>query len=87
VFDYVTHAFYAGDVSGHGAEQLARGWRMMGNVNRSGVADVHALVRPHGFVVREELDPAALERRYLQSLPDGPRKAWGVVRIAHVERA
>jgi hypothetical protein len=59
---------------------------MMGNVNRSGVADLHALVSPHGFVVREELGPTALEQRCLQSLPDGPRKVWGVVRIAHVER-
>jgi methyltransferase (TIGR00027 family) len=86
VFDYVTRAFYQGDVRSYGAKQLAHGWRSMGNANRSGVADVQALVQPHGFRLREELDPAALERRYLSRLPGGPRKVWGVVRIAHVER-
>jgi methyltransferase (TIGR00027 family) len=86
VFDYVTRAFFEGDVRGHGARQLAYGWRRLGNVNRSGVTDVHALLAPHGFRVREELVPDALERRYLRALPGGPRKAWGVMRIAHAER-
>jgi methyltransferase (TIGR00027 family) len=86
VFDYVTRAFFEGDVSGYGASQLSQGWRSMGNVNRSGVADVHALVEPHGFRVREELDPAALEQRYLSNLPGGPRKVWGALRIVYVER-
>lgn len=87
VFDYVTRAFFQGDVSGHGAAQLARGWRRMGNVNRSGVASVAGLVAPHGFRVLEELGPDELERRYLSQLPGGPRKAWSDVRIAHCARA
>jgi methyltransferase (TIGR00027 family) len=86
VFDYVTRAFFKGDVREHGAKQLAHGWRSMGNVNRSGVADVHALLAPYGFRVREELDPHTLERRYLHALPGGPRKVWGVMRIAHAQR-
>lgn len=86
-FDYVTREFFEGDVRGHGAKQLAYGWRKIGNVNASGVANVHNLVQPHGFRVIEELGPAELEQRYLSDLPGGPRKMWGVVRIAHVERA
>lgn len=86
VFDYVTHAFFQGDLRAYGARQLAYGWRSLGNVHRSGVADVRALLAAHGFRLREELDPAALERRYLHALPGGPRKAWGVMRIAHAER-
>lgn len=85
-FDYVTRAFFEGDVRAYGARQLAYGWRSLGNVNRSGVADVHRLLGAHGFRVREELGPAALERRYLHALPGGPRKVWGVMRIAHAER-
>jgi len=86
VFDYVTRAFFEGDVHAHGAKQLSNGWRSMGNVNRSGVADVHALLAAHGFRVCEELDPALLEQRYLHALPGGPRKVWGVMRIAHARR-
>jgi methyltransferase (TIGR00027 family) len=86
VFDYVTQSFYEGDLRGHGAKQLAYGWRSLGNVNRSGVADVHALSAAHGFRVREELDPVALEQRYLHALPGGPRRVWGVLRIAHAQR-
>ena len=87
VFDYVTRAFFEGDVRGHGAKQLAKGWRSLGNLNRSGVRDVHALLAPHGLRVREELEPAALEQRYLHELPGGPRKVWSVMRIAHAERS
>lgn len=87
VFDYVTRSFFEGDVRAHGAKQLAHGWRSMGNVNRSGVADVHALLEPRGFRLHEELDPASLEQRYLRALPGGPRRVWGVMRIAHAQRA
>jgi methyltransferase (TIGR00027 family) len=86
VLDYVTRAFFEGDVRGYGAKQLAYGWRSIGNVNRSGVASVHALAHAHGFRVLEDLGPEALERRYLSDLPGGPRKVWGVVRIAHIAR-
>jgi methyltransferase (TIGR00027 family) len=86
-FDYVTRAFYEGDTRGHGAKQLAYGWRSAGNVNRSGIADAGSLLQRHGFAVRELLDPAALEQRYLSALPGGPRKVWGVLRIVHAERA
>ena len=86
VLDYVTREFFEGDMRGHGAKQLAYGWRVAGNVNRSGVADVHALVNAHGYRVLEELGPAELEQRYLRSLPGGPRRVWGVLRIAHVAR-
>jgi methyltransferase (TIGR00027 family) len=87
VFDYVTRAFFEGDVRAYGAKQLSLGWKSMGNVNRSGVADVHSLLAPHGFRVLEQLDPAALEQRYLHALPGGPRKVWGVMRIAHAQRS
>lgn len=86
VLDYVTREFFEGDVRGYGAKQLANAWRRAGNAHRSGVANVHTLVQPHGFRVLEELGPAELEQRYLSSLPGGPRKVWGVVRIAHVVR-
>jgi methyltransferase (TIGR00027 family) len=86
VFDYVTRAFYEGDERGHGAAQLAHGWQNQGNAHCSGVANVQALLQPHGFVLREELDPAAMEERFLLHLPGGPRKVWGVVRMAHAAR-
>jgi O-methyltransferase involved in polyketide biosynthesis len=84
VFDDVTRAFYEGDERGHGAAQLAEGWRNLGNAHRSGVANVQALLQPHGFVLREELDPAAMEQRFLSHLPGGPRKVWEVVRTPRV---
>ena len=86
VFDYVTRAFYEGDERDYGAAQLAEGWRSQGNAHRSGVANVQALLQPHGFVLREELDPRAMEQRFLSHLPGGPRKVWGVVRMAHAAR-
>jgi methyltransferase (TIGR00027 family) len=86
LFDYVTQAFFDGDHRGYGAKLLARGWQSLGNVNRSGVADVGALVQPHGFRVRSEVDAQALERLYLHGLRGGVRRAWGVMRIALVER-
>jgi methyltransferase (TIGR00027 family) len=82
VFDYVTQAFFDGDHGGYGAKMLAEGWRRLGNVHRSGVGDVAALLRPHGFSLRAELSPAELERRYLSALPGAP-SPWGVMRIAH----
>jgi methyltransferase (TIGR00027 family) len=86
-FDYVTRSFFEGDVRGHGAKQLAHGWRNLGNVNSSGVASVVQLVSRHGFRVLEEVGPSELERRYLSQLPGGPRKVWGVMRIAHCARS
>jgi methyltransferase (TIGR00027 family) len=83
VFDYVTGAFFAGDHSSYGAQALAQGWRRLGNVNHSGVSDVGALLAPHGFALRAELEPEELERRYLSALPNGPLRAWGPMRIAH----
>ena len=65
------------------APQLGRN---QGNAHRSGVANVQALLQPHGFGLREELDPAAMEERFLSHLPGGPRKVWGVVRMAHAAR-
>ena len=86
LFDYVTRAFVDGDYSGHGTRRLANAWRRLGNVNRFGVDDVVALVRPLGLRVRSDIDAGELERRYLSSLP-GPRvRAWGCMRIAHAVR-
>jgi hypothetical protein len=86
LFDYVTHDFFSGDNSGYGSKQLAEGWRKLGDVNRSGVRDVEALLRPHGLRVSSEIDALELERRYLQALPGSPLKAWGPMRIAHAVR-
>jgi hypothetical protein len=79
-------AFFEGDMRSHGATQLAEGWRSQGNALRSGVADVQSLLQPHGFRLCEELVPAAMEQRYLSHLPGGPRKVWGVMRMAHAQR-
>ena len=46
LFDYVTRAFVDGDYSGYGARRLADGWRRLGNVNRFGVDDIAAFMRP-----------------------------------------
>jgi methyltransferase (TIGR00027 family) len=87
VFDYVTQAFFEGDHSSYGAGPLATGWRLLGNVHRSGVADVAKLVAAHGFRVEEEITPSELERRYLEGLPGARVRAWGPMRIAHVRRS
>jgi hypothetical protein len=58
----------------------------LGNAHCSGVANVQALLQPHGLVLREELDPRAMEQRFLSPLPEGPRKVWGAVRMAHAAR-
>jgi methyltransferase (TIGR00027 family) len=86
VFDYVTQAFFEGDHSGYGASALARGWRRMGNVNLSGVADVVQLLKRHGFELRSELDAESLERTYLRGLPGSHVRSWGPMRIAHAVR-
>jgi methyltransferase (TIGR00027 family) len=86
VFDYVTQAFVRGDHDSYGAKRLAQGWKKLGNVNRSGVADVGALLKPHGLLLRSEIDALELERRYLAGLPGGALRAWGPLRIAHAER-
>jgi methyltransferase (TIGR00027 family) len=86
LFDYVTRAFVDGDYSGYGTRRLADGWRRLGNVNRFGVDDVAAFTRPIGLTVRTDIDADTLERRFLSSLP-GPRiRAWGCMRVAHVQR-
>jgi methyltransferase (TIGR00027 family) len=87
VFDYVTQAFFEGDHSGYGAAALAAGWRRLGNVHRSGVADVAKLVAAHGFRVEEEITPSELEARYLEGLPGARVRAWGPMRSAHVRRS
>ena len=83
VFDYVTHAFFAGDHSGYGSRQLARGWRRMGNVNRSAIASVHDRLAPFGLTVLSDLGPAELERLYSTPARRPPRRVWGALRIAH----
>ena len=86
LFDYVTRAFVDGDYGGYGARRLAAGWRRLGNVNRFGVDDIAAFIRPTGLRVRSDIDARELEDRYLCSLP-GPRaRAWGCMRIAHAVR-
>ena len=86
LFDYVTRAFVDGDYSGYGTRRLAVGWRRLGNVNRFGVDDIAAFMRPMGLRVRSDIDAGELERRFLSSLP-GPRtRAWGCMRIAHAHR-
>jgi len=86
LFDYVTRAFVDGDHSGYGARRLADGWRRLGNVNRFGVDDVAAFIRPMGLTVRSDIDAGELERRYLSPLPGSPVRAWGSMRIAHAAR-
>jgi methyltransferase (TIGR00027 family) len=86
VFDYVTRAFVDGDYSSYGARRLADGWRRLGNVNRFGVDDIAAFVRPMGLDVRSDIDAGELERRYLGSLPGLRVRAWGCMRIAHATR-
>jgi methyltransferase (TIGR00027 family) len=85
LFDYVTRAFVDGDYSGYGTRRLADGWRRLGNVNQFGVDDIAAFTRPLGLKVRSDIDAATLERRFLSSLP-GSVRAWGCMRIAHVQR-
>jgi methyltransferase (TIGR00027 family) len=87
VFDYVTRAFFAGDHSGHGSRQLARGWRRMGNVNRSAIASVHDRLAPFGLTVLSDLGPAELERLYSTPAQQPPRRVWGALRIAHARLA
>ena len=87
VFDYTTQAFFEGDKSSYGARGLARGWRILGNVHRSGVTDVGAPLRPQGFELRSEVGASELESRYLNALPGGPLKAWGPLRIAYAQRS
>jgi methyltransferase (TIGR00027 family) len=87
VFDYSTHAFFAGDNSSYGAKRLAQGWRRLGNVHRSGVTDVSALLQPHGFSLQSDIGALELESRYLNQLPGGALKAWGALRIAHAVRS
>jgi methyltransferase (TIGR00027 family) len=86
LFDYVTQAFFEGDHSGYGAKRLADSWRRLGDVNRSGVGDVAALVRPHGLQLRSDIDADELGRRHLASLPGPALRAWGPMRIAHAAR-
>jgi len=87
VFDYVTQAFFEGDHRGYGASTLARGWRRMGNVNRSGIDDVAQLLSRHGFSVCAQLDAAELERTYLSALPGPAARSWAPMRIVHATRA
>jgi methyltransferase (TIGR00027 family) len=83
VFDYVTRAFFEGDHSAYGSRQLARGWRRMGNVNRSAIASVHDRLAPLGFTVLSDLGPAELERLYSTPARQPPHRVWGALRIAH----
>jgi methyltransferase (TIGR00027 family) len=87
LFDYVTQAFFEGDRSSYGAGRLADSWRRLGNVNRSGIGNVAAFIRPHELNLRSDVDAGDLEDRYLRSLPGRTAKAWGAMRIAHVARA
>ena len=87
LFDYVTQAFFEGDRRSYGAGRLADSWRRLGNVNRSGIGDVAAFIRPHGLQLRSDVDAGDLEHRYLGSLPGRAVKAWGAMRIAHAARA
>src|SRR4029077_13335953 len=86
LFDYVTQAFVDGDYSGYGTRRLADGWRRLGNVNRFGVDDIAAFVRPIGLTIRSDIDAAALEHRFLSALPGARTRAWGCMRIAHAQR-
>ena len=86
LFDYVTRAFVDGDYSGYGARRLANGWRRLGHVNRFGVDDIAAFMRPMGFKARSDIDAAELERRFLSPWPEPRPRAWGCMRVAHAER-
>jgi methyltransferase (TIGR00027 family) len=86
LFDYVTKAFVDGDHTDYGARRLADGWRRLGNVNRFGVDDVAAFVRPFGLTVRSNINAGELEHRYLKPLAGYRAKAWGCMRIAHATR-
>ena len=87
LFDYVTRAFVDGDYSTYGARRLADGWRRLGNLDRFGVDDITAFLRPISLSVRSDIDAGELERRHLCSLP-GPRaRPWGCMRIAHATRS
>jgi methyltransferase (TIGR00027 family) len=86
LFDYVTHAFFAGDYTSHGAKGLAAGWRRMGNVNRSGVRDVEVLLGARGYRLEALLSPDALERGYLSPRLGETVKIWGMMRIVHALR-
>jgi methyltransferase (TIGR00027 family) len=86
LFDYVTRAFVDGDYRGYGARRLADGWRRLGHVNRFGVDDVAAFIRPMDLRVRSDIDAGELERRYLSSLDGLRARAWGCMRIAHATR-
>jgi methyltransferase (TIGR00027 family) len=86
VFDYVTQEFFAGDHSSYGAKQLAAGWRSMGNVNRSGVEDIAALLDAHGFRLEALLAPDALEREYVSPRLGASIRVWGMMRIVHALR-
>ena len=84
---YVTRAFVDGDHRSYGARRLADGWRRLGNVNRFGVDDIAAFVRPLGLSVRSDIDADELERRHLTALPGPPLKPWGCMHIAHATRS
>jgi methyltransferase (TIGR00027 family) len=86
-FDYVTRAFFDGDYSSYGASELARGWRRMGNVNRSAIASAHERLAPFGLAVLSDIGSAELEQRF--SSPPGrpPRRVWGALRITHAGHA
>ena len=86
LFDYVTRGFVDGDYSGYGTRRLADGWRRLGDVNRFGVDDIEAFVRPIGLQVRTDIDAGELERRFLSPLPGPCVRAWGCMRVAHATR-
>ena len=86
LFDYVTHDFFAGDHTSYGAKRLAAGWRSMGNVNRSGVRDVEALLGAHGYRREALLFSDALERGYVSPQLGKTVKVLGMMRIVHALR-
>lgn len=67
----MTQAFFEGDERSYGAKQLAAGWRKLGNVHRTGVGDVSALLRRHDLRLRSDVDALELERRFLGVTPWG----------------
>lgn len=87
LFDYVTQAFFDGDYSTLGAQQIAKRFRKLGNVNRSAIDDVGTRVLPFHLSVLSDLDAAELERRYLTPSMGPAARAWGFMRIAHATRA
>jgi methyltransferase (TIGR00027 family) len=86
LFDYVTRAFVDGDYSGYGSRRLADGWRRLGNVNRFGVDDIAAFMRPLGLTARSDVDANELETRFLSAWPEPQPRTWGCMRIAHAQR-